>query len=170
MSPNTFPPDGGSPLSSPRLKSGASRGHLVNEKYVQGQVLGPLVKPPITRIQLVRYAGASGDFNPIHTVAEFALAAGLGGVIAHGMLTMGFVGQLLTDIMGPQGRMESFSVRFKEMVHPGDVLTCQGRVSSSEQVPEGNRVHCEVWATQQEGKQVVTGKASFFVPNAQLQK
>ena len=139
------------------------------EKYTVGQTLGPLVKPPVTKIQLVRYAGASGDFNPIHTVEEFAVAAGLGGVIAHGMLTMGFVGQLLTDTMGPQGKMESFSVRFKEMVHPGDVITCHGRVTHREDVVSGQRVDCEVWAIQQEGKQVVTGKAIFFVPHSSLQ-
>src|SRR5262245_33853087 len=58
-----------------------------------GDELPPLVKGPIQQIQLTRYAGASGDFNPIHQDDEFAKAAGMGGVFAHGMLSMGFVAQ-----------------------------------------------------------------------------
>ena len=65
-----------------------------------GDELPPLVKGPIQQIQLTRYAGASGDFNPIHQDDEFARAAGMGGVFAHGMLSMGFVGQAVTDWSG----------------------------------------------------------------------
>ncbi len=57
----------------------------------------PLEKEVVTHIQLVRYAGASGDFNPIHTVVPIAQKVGLGGTIAHGMLIMGFVGQAIGD-------------------------------------------------------------------------
>ena len=65
-----------------------------------GDDLPALVKGPIQQIQLTRYAGASGDFNPIHQDDEFARAAGMGGVFAHGMLSMGFVAQALTDWAG----------------------------------------------------------------------
>src|SRR5439155_140570 len=67
------------------------------EDVAVGDELPPLVKGPIAQIQLTRYAGASGDFNPIHQDDEFAKAAGMGGVFAHGMLSMGFGAQAVTD-------------------------------------------------------------------------
>jgi acyl dehydratase len=71
-----------------------------------GDEMPALVKGPIRQIQLTRYAGASGDFNPIHQDPEFAQAAGMGSVFAHGMLSMGFVAQSVTDWLGA-GRCES---------------------------------------------------------------
>jgi len=65
-----------------------------------GAEMPPLVKGPIEQIQLTRYAGASGDFNPIHQDAAFAKAAGMGDVFGHGMLSMGFVAQSVTDWLG----------------------------------------------------------------------
>ena len=67
------------------------------EDLQPGDAMPALVKPPIQQIQLTRYAGASGDFNPIHQDDAFAKAAGMGGVFAHGMLSMGFVAQSVTD-------------------------------------------------------------------------
>ena len=67
-----------------------------------GDELTPLVKEPVTRVQLVQYAGASGDFNPIHWDPERGSEMGLGGVIAHGMLSMGFLGQYATSLAGPE--------------------------------------------------------------------
>src|SRR6266508_6901042 len=84
-----------------------------------------LVKGPIQQIQLTRYAGASGDFNPIHQDDAFAKAAGMGGVFAHGMLSMGFVAQSLTDWLGA-GTGKKISVRFGGLVRRGDVITCRG--------------------------------------------
>jgi len=80
-----------------------------------GDELPPLVKGPIQQIQLTRYAGASGDFNPIHQDHEFAKAAGMGDVFAHGMLSMGFVGQCVTDWAGP-GAVRKLGVRFAAIV------------------------------------------------------
>ena len=70
------------------------------EDVAAGATMPPLVKPPIQQIQLTRYAGASGDFNPIHQDDAFAKAAGMGGIFAHGMLSMGFVAQSVTDWVG----------------------------------------------------------------------
>ncbi len=92
-----------------------------------GDELPPLVKGPIQQIQLTRYAGASGDFNPIHQDDEFAKAAGMGGVFAHGMLSMGFVGQLVTDWAGA-GNVRKLAVRFAGLVRLKDTITCRGRV------------------------------------------
>lgn len=76
-----------------------------------GDDIPSLTADPITETQLVRYAGASGDFNPIHTVPHLAEAAGLGGVIAHGMLVMGLVGRAITAWIG-MAPLRQFGVRF----------------------------------------------------------
>lgn len=78
-------------------------------------------------MQLLRYAGASGDSNLIHTDVETARAMGLGDVIAHGMLSMAFLGQFLTVLAGPEN-VRRLSVRFPAMVRLGDLLTCRGVV------------------------------------------
>ena len=119
-----------------------------------GDELTPLVKDPVTRVQLVVYAGASGDFNTIHWDPEAAEKMGLGGVIAHGMLSMGFLGQYVAGIAGPE-KVRRLKVRFGAMVRPGDVLTCRGTVRS---VDEG-RATLDVWAENQEGEKVTTGEA-----------
>jgi acyl dehydratase len=76
---------------------------------------------PITRADLVRYAGASGDFNPIHWNARFAVAVGLPDVIAHGMFTMATAARLVTDWIGDPGAVVDYSVRFtKPVVVPDD--------------------------------------------------
>jgi acyl dehydratase len=94
-----------------------------------GHVLGPLVKPPITTKQLVMYAGASGDFNPIHYDSAFAQAGGFPSVIAHGMLSMGFFGELVSRWAGARN-VKKLSTRFKAVTFPGDVVTVEGRVES----------------------------------------
>src|SRR5688572_20514673 len=91
-----------------------------------GAELPPLSKGPIQQIQLTRYAGASGDFNPIHQDDEFARAAGMGGVFAHGMLSMGFLAQALTDWAGA-GAVRKLGVRFAGLVRLNDIVTCRGR-------------------------------------------
>ena len=76
---------------------------------------------PITRADLIRYAGASGDFNPIHWNARFATGVGLPDVIAHGMLTMAAAARLVTDWVGDPGAVVDYSVRFtKAVVVPDD--------------------------------------------------
>ncbi len=90
--------------------------------------LQPLEKPAITHTQLVRYAGASGDFNPIHTVVPVGEKAGLGGVIAHGMLVMGFAGQALAQWF-PRRNLRRFKVRFSKMTRPGEQLTVYGQIT-----------------------------------------
>ncbi len=88
-----------------------------------GDLIGPLVKPPITTRQLVMYAGASGDFNPIHYDHPFATAGGYPSVIAHGMLSMAFFGQLLAPYL-----VKRLSTRFRAVTYPGDVVTVSGEV------------------------------------------
>ena len=128
-----------------------------------GDELPPLVKGPIQQIQLTRYAGASGDFNPIHQDDEFARAAGMGGVFAHGMLSMGFVGQVVTDWAGA-GQVRKLGVRFAGLVRLKDTVTCRGRVLARSSKDDVNLVDLEVWAENQKGDKVVTGKATVALP------
>lgn len=86
----------------------------------------PIIYPPLTRTDLVRYAGASGDFNPLHHDHAFASAAGLPDVMAHGMLSAGLLASALTQWFGP-GSVRRYAVRFKSPVWPGDVLTAHCR-------------------------------------------
>ena len=128
-----------------------------------GDELPPLVKGPIQQIQLTRYAGASGDFNPIHQDDEFARAAGMGGVFAHGMLSMGFVGQLVTDWAGA-GQVRKLGVRFAGLVRLKDTITCRGRVLAKSSKDDVNLVDLEVWAENQKAEKVVTGHATVVLP------
>jgi acyl dehydratase len=128
-----------------------------------GDELPPLVKGPIQQIQLTRYAGASGDFNPIHQDDEFAKAAGMGGVFAHGMLSMGFVAQALTDWAGA-GRVRKLGVRFAGLVRLKDTVTCRGRVVAKSSKDDAHLVELEVWAENDKGEKVVSGRAVVALP------
>ncbi len=123
-----------------------------------GDELNPLVKEPVTRLQLVKYAGASGDFNPIHWDPDRAEEMGLGGVIAHGMLSMGFLGQYVAGVAGPES-VRRLKVRFSAMVRPDDVLTCKGTVREV----DGSRAVLDVWAENQDGEKVTTGEAEVEI-------
>ena len=129
-----------------------------------GQPLPDLVKGPIQQIQLTRYAGASGDFNPIHQDDEFAKAAGMGGVFGHGMLTMGFVAQAVTDWSGA-GSVKKLNVRFQGLVRLKDVITCKGRVLGKSSKNGTHLVDVELWAENQKGEKVITGKATVALPS-----
>ena len=121
-----------------------------------GYCFEPLNKEEITHSQLVRYAGASGDFNPIHTVVPFAESAGLGGVIAHGMMIMGFVGQAIGQWF-PVKDLAKFTVRFKAMTRPGEKISVHGRIVDE----KNNRWICEAEAINDEGE--VKVKAFFEI-------
>src|SRR5262244_427211 len=127
-------------------------------------MLPPLVKGPLQQIQLTRYAGASLDFNPIHQDEEFARAAGMGGVFAHGMLSMGWVGQALTDWAGA-GRVTKLGVRFAGLVRLKDVVTCRGRVVGNSSKDDRHLIELEVWAENQRGEKVVSGCATVALPS-----
>lgn len=127
-----------------------------------GRDLPALQMEPITRRQLVKYADASGDPNRIHLDDSTARAVGLDGVIAHGMLSMAFLGSYLCSRFGPEG-VRRLSVRFKAIVRPGDVLTCHGRISAIEQRDGTERILLEVWAANQSGERVTAGDAEVDV-------
>ena len=128
-----------------------------------GDAIPALVKPPVTLNQLVRYAGASGDFNPLHTDPEVGKRIGTGGIIAHGMFVMGCVGQLMSDYAGPGG-LRKFGVRFKSMTHLGDVLTCSGTVTEKYEAEGEGRVAGEVKVADQKGDVKVVGTFVAALP------
>jgi acyl dehydratase len=104
---------------------------LYYEDIEKGTELPELAKEPVDQVQIVRYAGASGDFNPIHTVPEMAKMVGLDGAIAHGMLIMAFAGQLITDWAGA-GKVRRLKVRFSGMTRPGEKVICRGEITGKD--------------------------------------
>ena len=128
-----------------------------------GDEIPKLVTAPVTHLQLVRYAGASGDFNPLHTDPKIGEMIGVGGIIAHGMLIMGFVGQMLSDYVGPQA-IKKFGVRFKGMTHLDDEITCTGTITEKYEENGEGRIAGKVQAADQNGDVKVTGTFVAAVP------
>ena len=134
------------------------------ESVSEGQALPPFVVEKLTRTDLVRYAGASGDFNPIHHDEEFAKLAGNPTVFGHGMLTAGFVAKCLTDAVGAEN-LRRYKVRFATRVWPGDTITCAGRVVRKYEADGERRIDGEVTATTQRGETAVTGTFTAALPS-----
>ncbi|MDQ0340900.1 acyl dehydratase [Caldalkalibacillus uzonensis] len=126
-----------------------------------GQKLAPITMPPVSRLELIKYAGASGDYNPIHTIDEEAEKAGLPGVIAHGMLTMAKMTSLFSPYFN-EGYVKEFHTRFVGMVFVGDTITVGGEVKEKEETDQGDVYIFDIYARNQEGKDVATGQAKFL--------
>lgn len=124
----------------------------------QGEPIPTLTKT-VTQEQINAYADVSGDHNPIHINPEAARTVGLDGTIAHGMLSMAFLGQLVTDWLTSRqgGHLARLRVRFQAMVRPGDTLICRGVRTAAQ---EGNE-RLDLWIENQRGERVVTGDASI---------
>jgi len=136
---------------------------LYYEDVQVGDTIPELVKPALSHIQLVRYAGASGDFNPLHTDPKFGEMVGTGGIIAHGMLIMGFVGQLLSDYVGPAA-LRKFGVRFRGMTRLDDVITCTGTITEKYEADGEGRIAGKVQAVDQNGDVKVSGTFVAALP------
>jgi acyl dehydratase len=114
----------------------------------------------LTRTQIVQYAGASGDFNPLHSDEVYAKqVAGYPTVFAHGMLTMGMTARVLTDWVG-DGRLLRYGVRFIKQVWPGDTLTARAEVTAVREVDGQPVADFEVVTRNQAGDPVLTGTAT----------
>ena len=113
----------------------------------------------LKRTQIVMYAGASGDYNPVHTDEVFTTeVAGYPSVFAHGMLTMGMTGKMLTNYVG-DGRLTEYGVRFTNQVFPGDTLDATATVTAV----QGGIVELDVSTVNQNGVEVVKGSAKARV-------
>ena len=133
-----------------------SKAAIYFEDIQVGDEIPKLVTAPVTHVQLVRYAGASGDFNPLHTDPKIGEMIGTGGIIAHGMLIMGFVGQMLSDYVGPQA-LKKFGVRFKGMTHLDDEITCTGTITEKYEQDGQGFIAGKVQAADQHGDVKVAG-------------
>lgn len=121
-----------------------------------GESLEKTTLSPVSRLDLIKYAGASGDYNPIHTIDEVAKQTGLPGVIAHGMWTMGNLAKLFTPFY-EIGFLKDYSIRFKGMVFLDDVITLSAKLEEKNE----NTLTFTVAAKNQHGKEVIGGKALF---------
>jgi acyl dehydratase len=117
----------------------------------------------LKRTQIVQYAGASGDYNPLHTDEVFTTkVAGYPSVFAHGMLTMGMTGKMLTDYVG-DARLTKYGVRFTSQVWPGDTLDATAMVKGVEERGGQKFVELDVKTVNQNGVEVLSGYAEARV-------
>jgi len=129
----------------------------------EGDAIPAFVVEKLSRTDLVKYAGASGDFNPIHHDEEFARSAGNPTVFGHGMLTAGFVARCVTDFVGVEN-LRRYKVRFATRVWPGDTITCQGKITRRYEADGEGRVDGEVVAMNQKGETAVAGSFTAALP------
>ncbi|MFH0914639.1 MAG: MaoC family dehydratase [Chloroflexota bacterium] len=126
----------------------------------------PELKRRVTQEQINLYAQASRDFNPIHIDEEFARKTPLGGTIAHGMLLLAYISQVMTRAFGESwltgGRL---SVRFKSPARPGDTITVSGKISKVELQGDQTRVICEAVCQNQKGETIITAEAGVRLRN-----
>ncbi len=127
-----------------------------------GDRIPELTLPPVTRHTLALYCGASGDHNPIHVDQDFARSAGMPDVFAHGMLSMAYLGRMLTRWQ-PQSQLRKFTSRFVAMTQVGDVVSCHGQVVELFTENNEQRVRLEISVTKQNGEVTLTGEAIVMV-------
>ena len=123
-----------------------------------GTEIPSLELPPISRYTLALYAGASGDHNPIHIDSDFAKKAGMPDVFAHGMLSMAYLGRMLTNWQ-PQASLRKFENKFAAITQLQDVITCSGRVAEITEVDGETLARCEIQAAKAGGEQTLVGEA-----------
>ncbi|KUI29233.1 MaoC/PaaZ C-terminal domain-containing protein [Mycobacterium sp. GA-2829] len=114
---------------------------------------------PQTHTDIVRYQGASGDFNPIHHDPEFARTAGMRGVFSVGMLQAGYLGTYCVDLFGAES-VRRIAVRFAEQVWPGDILVCGGAITSVQSTDAGTTAELELSISRVGGGMAVSGTAT----------
>jgi acyl dehydratase len=125
-----------------------------------GQTFSATVAEDLKRTQIVQYAGASGDYNPLHTDEVFATkVAGYPSVFAHGMLTMGMTSRMVTDLVG-DGRLATFGGRFTSQVYPGDDLTTTATVDAVREQGGEPVVELSLHTLNQDGVEVFSGYAT----------
>ena len=131
---------------------------------VPGDAWPVLSTPPVSRLTLALYCGASGDHNPLHVDQDFARDAGLGDVIAHGMLVMGYMSRAITDHV-PQSALREFNTRFLAMTRIGHAITVEGEVT--ERFIGGDGALClrlALTARDQHGEAKTAGEAVIALP------
>ncbi|MBI2853616.1 MAG: acyl dehydratase [Chloroflexi bacterium] len=136
---------------------------LYDEDVCIGMEVPMITKTP-TPVQLVKWAGASGDYNPIHYNHFAALAQKLPGIIVHGKLKTSYLCQMLTDWIGDQGNVVKISCQHRGMDVPDHQLKIGGRVTGVFQKDGQNLVECEIWVENDKGQKTVPGAATVSLP------
>ena len=124
------------------------------ESLKEGDEIPTLKISPVSRQTLALYCGASGDHNPIHIDLDYAKSAGFDDVIAHGMLSAGYLARMLTEWV-PQSAIKSINNRFTAMTHIGDSVTCTGKVVEKFQKGNEKLVRLEMEAHTPEAKPII---------------
>ena len=127
-----------------------------------GDALEPLVKGPLERSQFVAYGQAAMDANPIHTDEEFAQQSGYKSVFAQGMLSMGFLAQMLVENAGV-GSVKKVKARFTKITWPGETITCKGVVTRKYEEDGRQLVDCDIHTENQDGERRIEGTATLIV-------
>jgi len=126
----------------------------------------PGLEKQISQEKINRYAAVSKDFNPIHIDEAYAKKTPLGGTIAHGMMVLAYISQMMTAAFGRHWHTGGqLNVRFKAPARPGDIITVSGRIRQVEKNPEQNLVDCDVLCQNQAGESLITGEAKVRITN-----
>lgn len=139
---------------------------LADSELIAGAALPERRFGPQTRTDIVRYQGASGDFNPIHHDDEFARSAGVAGVFSVGMLQAGYLGTYCVELFGPES-VRRISVRFAEQVWPGDELICRGTISAIAPSEGGHNAELDLSIGRIGGGVAVSASATVLIRPAE---
>ena len=137
---------------------------VFNEDYEVGSEIPTLVKHPTPR-QLVKWAGASGDYYEIHYDKDFALDNNLTGIIVHGWLHLSFLGQMLTDWIGEQGTLVKLGGSYRGMLFPREDLFCKGKVTKKYVDGDKHFLEAEIWVENPKGERTTPGSAVVTLPS-----
>ena len=129
----------------------------------EGAELPEVVKNPTTQ-QLVKYAGASGDYYQIHYDKDFAKNNELDDVILHGALKNAFLGHLVTKWMGPEGDLKRLACQYRGMDIPGSPVTAKGVVTRKYQEQGVGLIDCDIWLENKDGEKTTPGSATVALP------
>ena len=139
-----------------------------------GTEIAPLAKIATTQM-LVKWAGASGDFNPVHYDNAYAATKGAGQIIVHGALKRQWLIQLMTDWMGEQGTLKKFSCQYGAMDYPrhmktmtepqpGETWFCKGKITKKYAVDNQHFIDCKIWLENSKDEITTSGKATVILP------
>ncbi len=124
----------------------------------------PAIVKRTNTMQLVKYAGASGDYYQIHYDKDIAQGNGLPSVIVHGWLTLSFLGQMLTDWIGNTGAVQKISGSYKGMNLVNEEIFCYGKVTKKYTEDGKTLAKIDIWAENPRGEKTVTGNAVVALP------
>lgn len=132
------------------------------DKIQTGDLIPPLVKSAVTRVQISKFAAASNDFNPMHVDETLAQAKGYSGICAHPQLAFSYIEQMLRQYADNM-RIFNITVTFHKLIWPGDLLTSKGLISKRYQEEGEYKIDIDLWAENQNQDVVLKGKATCWL-------